>query len=61
MPLGAPLLVKEAINVDQQGQVIEYGVTHFRADQMELVFENDLSQDCGLQQEACEPGSESCE
>lgn len=46
LPLNAPILKTEAINVDQHGQVIEYGVTRFRGDRMELVFENDLTQDC---------------
>ncbi|PSN18259.1 phosphonate metabolism transcriptional regulator PhnF [filamentous cyanobacterium CCP5] len=46
LPLNAPILKTEAINVNPQGQVIEYGVTRFRGDRMELVFENDLSADC---------------
>lgn len=41
LPLNAPILLTESINVDQQGQVIEYGITRFRGDRMELVFEND--------------------
>lgn len=40
VPLNSPILLTEAINVNQQGQVIEYGVTRFRSDRMELVFEN---------------------
>jgi GntR family transcriptional regulator, phosphonate transport system regulatory protein len=46
LPLGAPVLITEAVNVNQHGQVIEYGVTRFRGDRVELIFENDLSQDC---------------
>lgn len=42
LPLNAPILLTESINIDQQGQVIEYGVTRFRGDRMELVFETDL-------------------
>ncbi|GAB4376269.1 MAG: phosphonate metabolism transcriptional regulator PhnF [Elainellaceae cyanobacterium] len=42
LPLNAPILLTESINVDQQGQVIEYGVTRFRGDRMELVIKNDL-------------------
>lgn len=41
LPLNAPILLTESINVDQQGQVIEYGVTRFRGDRMELVIKND--------------------
>ncbi|WP_242042189.1 phosphonate metabolism transcriptional regulator PhnF [Leptolyngbya sp. FACHB-541] len=43
LPLTAPILLTESINVDQQGRVIEYGVTRFRGDRMELVIKNDLS------------------
>jgi GntR family phosphonate transport system transcriptional regulator len=32
----SPVLVAEAVNIDQHGQVIEYGVTRFRADRTEL-------------------------
>ncbi|MEE6160267.1 hypothetical protein U9R62_02625 [Cylindrospermopsis raciborskii DSH] len=32
------------MNVDQGGNVIEYGVTRFRGDRMELFFQNDLTQ-----------------
>ncbi|MBD0334541.1 MAG: phosphonate metabolism transcriptional regulator PhnF [Cyanobacteria bacterium Co-bin13] len=46
LPLGAPVLMTEAVNVNQHSQVIEYGVTRFRGDRVELVFENDLSKDC---------------
>lgn len=42
LPLNAPILLTESINVDQQGQVVEYGITRFRGDRMELVFEDDL-------------------
>lgn len=41
LPLNAPILFTESINVDQQGQVIEYGVARFRGDRMELVIQND--------------------
>lgn len=40
LSLNAPILLTESINVDQQGQVIEYGVTRFRGDRMELVIKN---------------------
>ena len=39
-----PILLAESVNVDQGGNVIEYGVTRFRGDRMELFFENDLTQ-----------------
>lgn len=35
----SPVLVAEAINTDENGQVIEYGVTRFRADRTELVIQ----------------------
>jgi len=41
--LNLPILLAESVNVDQEGKVIEYGVTRLRGDRMELVFENDLS------------------
>lgn len=41
MPATKPILLSESINVDQTGRIIEYGVTRFRGDRMELVFEND--------------------
>ena len=41
MPATRPILLSESINVDQHGIVIEYGVTRFRGDRMELVIEND--------------------
>ncbi|MDX2214334.1 MAG: phosphonate metabolism transcriptional regulator PhnF [Oculatellaceae cyanobacterium bins.114] len=43
LPLNAPILLTESVNVDQQGQVIEYGVTRFRGDRMELVFDNEVN------------------
>ncbi len=42
LPLNHPILLTESINVDQDGRIIEYGVTRFRGDRMELVFENEL-------------------
>lgn len=39
MPANSPILLSESINVDQTGTVIEYGVTRFRGDRMELVME----------------------
>lgn len=42
IPIHYPVLVAESINVNRQGTVIEYGVTRFRSDRMELVFENNL-------------------
>ncbi|MCU0569843.1 MAG: phosphonate metabolism transcriptional regulator PhnF [Oculatellaceae cyanobacterium Prado106] len=41
LAFNAPILLSESINVDQQGRIIEYGLTRFRGDRMELVFEND--------------------
>jgi GntR family phosphonate transport system transcriptional regulator len=41
LPLNAPILLTKSINIDQQGQVIEYGITRFRGDRMELVFEDE--------------------
>ncbi|MEM6426683.1 MAG: phosphonate metabolism transcriptional regulator PhnF [Cyanobacteria bacterium P01_H01_bin.119] len=41
MPATTPILLSESINVDQAGIVIEYGVTRFRGDRMELVIEPD--------------------
>lgn len=40
--LNQPILLAESVNVDQTGNVIEYGVTRLRGDRMELFFENDL-------------------
>ncbi|MEO1591354.1 MAG: phosphonate metabolism transcriptional regulator PhnF [Cyanobacteria bacterium J06632_22] len=42
LPLNQPILRVESINVDQSGQVIEYGVSRFRGDCMELVFQNEV-------------------
>ncbi|NEQ54319.1 MAG: phosphonate metabolism transcriptional regulator PhnF [Leptolyngbya sp. SIO3F4] len=41
MPANSPILLSESINVDQNGTVIEYGVTRFRGDRMELVMEQE--------------------
>ncbi|MEO0984078.1 MAG: phosphonate metabolism transcriptional regulator PhnF [Cyanobacteria bacterium J06639_14] len=38
IPLNQPILLVQAINVDQAGQVIEYTVTRFRGDGVELMF-----------------------
>ncbi len=40
MPASNPIMLSESINVNQAGQVIEYGVTRFRGDRMELVIDN---------------------
>ena len=40
VPLNTPILLTESVNVNQHGTVIEYGVTRFRGDRMELVFDN---------------------
>ena len=37
--LQSPILLTESVNVNQFGDVVEYGVTRFRCDRMELVFE----------------------
>lgn len=42
MPANGPILLSESINVDQKGVVIEYGVTRFRGERMELVLENKI-------------------
>jgi GntR family transcriptional regulator, phosphonate transport system regulatory protein len=42
LPLNHPILWVESININQHGTVIEYGVTRFRSDRVELVFENNL-------------------
>ncbi|MGF1500057.1 MAG: phosphonate metabolism transcriptional regulator PhnF [Elainellaceae cyanobacterium] len=44
LPLNQAILLAESFNVDQHGSLIEYGLTRFRGDRMELVFENDLSE-----------------
>jgi GntR family phosphonate transport system transcriptional regulator len=41
MPATNPILLSESINVNQAGEVIEYGVTRFRGDRMELVIDNE--------------------
>lgn len=41
MPATKPILLSESVNVDPSGQVIEYGVTRFRGDRMELVIETE--------------------
>lgn len=41
MPANSPILLSESLHVDQTGTVIEYGVTRFRGDRMELVMEQD--------------------
>lgn len=41
MPATKPILLSESINVNQRGQVVEYGVTQFRGDRMELFIENE--------------------
>lgn len=35
------ILVVKSINVDQNNRVIEYGVTRFRGDQIEIIFKNE--------------------
>ncbi|AFY34821.1 transcriptional regulator, GntR family [Calothrix sp. PCC 7507] len=40
LSLNQPILLAESVNVDQIGNVIEYGVTRLRGDRMELFFEN---------------------
>jgi GntR family phosphonate transport system transcriptional regulator len=42
LPLNYPVLFVESINTNQHDKVIEYGVTRFRSDRMELVFDNSL-------------------
>lgn len=39
----APILLTEAINTDQNGDRIEYGVSRFRGDIMEVIFAHDES------------------
>lgn len=41
MPANSPILLSESINIDQSGTVIEYGITRFRGDRMELFIKND--------------------
>ncbi|MEL7315149.1 MAG: UTRA domain-containing protein, partial [Cyanobacteria bacterium J06559_3] len=38
IPLNQPILLVQAINVDQNDQVIEYTVSRFRGDGVELTF-----------------------
>lgn len=42
MPANGAILLSESINIDQAGLVVEYGITRFRGDRMELVLENDV-------------------
>lgn len=45
LPLNQPILLVESVNIDQNGRVIEYGVTRLRGDRMELIFENTLHEE----------------
>ncbi|MDB9529041.1 phosphonate metabolism transcriptional regulator PhnF [Oscillatoria sp. CS-180] len=38
MPVTSPILLSESVNVDQSGRVVEYGITRFRGDRMELII-----------------------
>lgn len=40
LPASLPVLVVESINIDSQQHPIEYGITRFRGDRVELVFDN---------------------
>ena len=40
MTMGQPILLAQSIKVNQHKNIIEYGVTKFRGDLMEMVFEN---------------------
>ncbi len=42
MPANNPILLSESINVDQTDTIIEYGVTRFRGDRMELVMDREV-------------------
>lgn len=42
MPANNPILLSESINVNQSDTVIEYGVTRFRGDRMELFMEHEV-------------------
>lgn len=42
VPLNQPILLVQAINIDQNSRVIEYTVTRFRGDGVELVFDHSL-------------------
>lgn len=46
LPLNRPILLAESVNVDQHDKVIEYGVTRFRGDRMELEFNNSSQSTC---------------
>ncbi|MGF1677324.1 MAG: phosphonate metabolism transcriptional regulator PhnF [Rivularia sp. (in: cyanobacteria)] len=39
--LNQPILLVESVNLNQAGDIIEYGVTRFRGDKVQLDFEND--------------------
>ena len=41
LPLNYPILFVESINTNQNHDIIEYGMTRFRSDRMELVFDNE--------------------
>jgi GntR family phosphonate transport system transcriptional regulator len=40
LPRGRSLLITEAINVDVEGRRLEYGISRFAADRVQLVFES---------------------
>ena len=40
LPPTQPILLAESVNVDQQGNIIKYGVARLRGNRMELFFEN---------------------
>ena len=40
LPRGRSLLITEAINVDAEGKRLEYGISRFAADRVQLVFES---------------------
>lgn len=40
MPATRPILLSESVNVNEAGGVIEYGLTRFRGDRMEIVIDN---------------------
>lgn len=42
MPATVPILLSESININQHGAIIEYGVTRFRGDRMELIIDNEV-------------------
>ena len=43
--LSSPILLTESVNVNQLSDVIEYGVSRFRCDRMELVFETSSAEE----------------